>query len=123
MEKEQRKKMTETEKGNFEFVSRLKELMKEQRYTQAKMCELCGITEAAFSRYITLGRVPRADILARIANTLHTTSDYLTGNDTHYGFPQIKALLADSLDDLSKNQKDELIALLDGVAQRMSKES
>ena len=66
------------EKENI-FARRVKDLMKENRYSQKKLCEICGITEAAFSRYMTSGRMPRTDVLANIANTLHTTSDYLLG--------------------------------------------
>lgn len=31
------------------FSRRVKDLMKENRFSQKKLCELCGITEAAFS--------------------------------------------------------------------------
>ena len=86
--------------------------MKENRYSQKKLCEICGITEAAFSRYMTSDRLPRTDVLANIANTLHTTSDYLIGNDNKYGYEQLKILLASSKDDLSKNQKLDLMKIL-----------
>ena len=99
------------EKENI-FARRVKDLMKENRYSQKKLCEICGITEAAFSRYMTSGRMPRTDVLANIANTLHTTSDYLLGNDAHYGYDQLKILLASSKDDLSKNQKISLMKIL-----------
>ena len=94
------------------FSRRVKDLMKENRYSQKKLCEICGITEAAFSRYMTSDRMPRTDVLANIANTLHTTTDYLMGNDAHYGYDQLKILLASSKDDLSKNQKLSLIDIL-----------
>ena len=94
------------------FQGRIKELMKQNRYSQKKLCELCGITEAAFSRYMTTKRLPKTEILANIANILHTTSDYLLGNDTNYGYDQLKILLASSKDDLSKNQKKALIQIL-----------
>ena len=94
------------------FARRVKELMLENRYSQKKLCEICGITEAAFSRYMTSGRMPRTDVLANIANILHTTSDYLLGNDSHYGYDQLKILLANSRDDLSKNQKISLMNIL-----------
>lgn len=94
------------------FSRRVRELMKQQRYSQKKLCELCGVTEAAFSRYMTEGRLPKTEILANIANILHTTSDYLIGNDTNYGYDQLKILLASSKDDLSKNEKDKLVKIL-----------
>lgn len=94
------------------FAGRVKDLMEKNRYSQRKLCEQCGITEAAFSRYMTTERLPKTEILANIANILHTTSDYLIGNDTHYGYDQLKILLASSKDNLSRNQKNELTKIL-----------
>ena len=102
--------MAETMKNIFS--RRVKDLMKENRFSQKKLCELCGITEAAFSRYMTSGRLPRTDVLANIANALNTTSDYHTGNDTHYGYEQLEILLASSKDNLSLNQKKKLVGIL-----------
>ncbi len=86
--------------------------MKENRFSQKKLCDLCGITEAAFSRYMTSDRLPKTEVLANIANILHTTSDYLIGNDTNYGYDQLEILLASSKDNLSLNQKRKLIDIL-----------
>ena len=94
------------------FSRRVKNLMQEQRFSQKKLCDLCGITEAAFSRYMTTDRLPKTEILANIANILHTTSDYLTGNDTNYGYEQLEVLLASSKDNLSLNQKKKLVEIL-----------
>ena len=94
------------------FSRSVKDLMKENRFSQKKLCELCGITDAAFSRYMTSGRLPRTDVLANIANALNTTIDYLTGNDTHYGYEQLDILLASSKDNLSLNQKKKLVGIL-----------
>lgn len=57
-------------------------------------------------------RLPKTEILANIANILHTTSDYLIGNDANYGYDQLKILLASSKDNLSLNQKKELTKIL-----------
>ena len=94
------------------FSRRVKELMKKERYSQKQLCELCNITEATFSRYMTSERLPKTDILANIANALHTTSDYLLGKDTAYGYDQLEILLAASKDNLSLNQKKKLTAIL-----------
>lgn len=99
------------EKVHEIFVRRIKKLMEEQRFSQAKLCEICCISPVVFSRYMN-ERLPRTDILANIANTLHTTSDYLLGNDNAYGYDQLKILLVNSKDDLSKNQKEELVNIL-----------
>lgn len=94
------------------FQKRIRELMKEKRYSQRKLCDLCGITEAAFSRYMTSQRIPKAEILANLANILGTTSDYLMGNEAKYGYDQLRFILASSMDDLSPNQRKELTSIL-----------
>lgn len=86
--------------------------MRENRFSQKKLCELCGITEAAFSRYMTSDRLPKTEVLANLANILHTTSDYLIGNDTNYEYDQLEILLASSKDNLSLNQKRKLVDIL-----------
>ena len=86
--------------------------MRENRFSQKKLCELCGITEAAFSRYMTSDRLPKTEVLANLANILHTTSDYLIGNDTNYEYDQLEILLASSKDNLSLNQKRKLVNIL-----------
>jgi len=85
--------------------------MEEQRYTQAALCKQIGLSPVVFSRYIT-EHFPRRDILANIANALHTTTDYLLGSDRKYGFEQLKMIISDYRDDLSKNQKKELMSIL-----------
>ncbi len=105
------------------FSRRVKKLMDENRYSQRKLCDLCGITEAAFSRYMTTERLPKTEILANIANILHTTSDYLIGNDTNYTYDQIKILLASSKDNLSLNQKKELTNILMDEYKRTTEKS
>ena len=94
------------------FAGRVKKLMKENRYSQKELCEICGITEAAFSRYMTQGSLPRTKVLATLANALHTTSDYLMGLENHYGYDQLEILLASSKDNLSLNQKKKLVDIL-----------
>ena len=94
------------------FAGRVKKLMKENRYSQKDLCEICGITEAAFSRYMTQGSLPRTKVLANLANALHTTSDYLMGLENHYGYDQLEILLASSKDNLSLKQKKKLVDIL-----------
>lgn len=54
---------------------------------------------------MTTDRLPKTEILA---NILHTTSDYLIGNDIKYGYEQLELLLASSKDDLRLNQKKRI---------------
>lgn len=50
---------------------------RELHLTQKKLAEMSGLTEAGISRYIAGERLPRIDILLRIAASLNCTLDYL----------------------------------------------
>ena len=54
---------------------------------------------------MTIDRLPKTEILANLANILHTTSDYLIGNDIKYGYKQLELHRASSKDDSSLKQK------------------
>lgn len=58
---------------------RLKELLEKKGVAQREFAEMCGVTEAAMSRYIREGRKPRATILIKMAQVLNVTPDYLLG--------------------------------------------
>lgn len=61
------------------FKERLYDLLKKNGLTQKKLAEMVGVTEATVSRYCREERVPNAYMLAKIAASLHTTTDYLLG--------------------------------------------
>ena len=68
---------------------RIAGLLREQDKSQRELARQAGITNASISRYIKGDRVPKGPILANIAKALHTTTDYLVGNekvckDCHY---------------------------------------
>jgi transcriptional regulator with XRE-family HTH domain len=50
---------------------------RERKITQKQLAELTGLTEAGISRYISGQRLPRIDILLKIADALGCTLDYL----------------------------------------------
>lgn len=50
---------------------------REHKITQKQLAELTGLTEAGISRYISGQRLPRIDILLKIADALSCTLDYL----------------------------------------------
>lgn len=58
---------------------RLKEARKAAGYTQQKIAEMLGITQAAYS-YIELGdKNPSLPVAKRLAVILHVSLDYLLG--------------------------------------------
>jgi len=54
--------------------------------SQKELAEEVGITEVSLSRYIAGSRTPRGPIVANIARALHTTTDYLLGEDSTKDF-------------------------------------
>lgn len=58
---------------------RMGELMRRQKLTQKELAAKAGVTESAMSYYVNGERTPRSDILAKIAASLETSTDYLLG--------------------------------------------
>ena len=61
------------------FMNRLRELRKERGYTQIKMQMLTGIEQSDYSKLETGKRYYTFEQLKKIALTLDTSMDYLTG--------------------------------------------
>ncbi len=58
---------------------RILNLRKELNLSQKELAEKTGITEASLSRYENNLREPKAEIIARISETLGCSTDYLLG--------------------------------------------
>ncbi len=67
----------------YDFGNRLQLLLNENNISQRELSKMVGTTEATISRYINNIQKPRPDILANIATTLNTTTDYLLGRDEY----------------------------------------
>lgn len=96
---------------------RIAGLLMEQGKTQRKLAEQVGTTEASISRYIKGDRVPKGPILANIAKALHTTTDYLLGNEKDSNDPEleynyIQRAIARNANRWSKKQKLDLVNAL-----------
>lgn len=61
------------------FNERLAALMKRSRLSQKELAVKINVTESAISYYLKGARVPRSDVLTRMAKELGTTTDYLLG--------------------------------------------
>ena len=96
---------------------RLLALLREQHLNQKQFAEKVGVTEAALSHYIKGDRIPRSTILARIANELGTTSDYLmlgTQTQSKVDFSEARRLIARRAKQMTMAEKKELINILLG---------
>ena len=61
------------------FSKKISVLMMKKNISQRDLAKKAGVTESAMSYYVSGSRVPRSDVLVRIANALETSSDYLLG--------------------------------------------
>lgn len=97
---------------------RLSELLWQNGLTQKELAKKANITEAALSHYIKGDRCPRAVVLARLADALNTTSDYLIGSemgDDADDFATTRRLIARSAPNMTTEQKAEIAQILFGT--------
>lgn len=59
------------------FGEKLKQLRKNQKMTQQQLAERLGVAKSVVSYYESGDRYPSYDVLIKIANTYHVTTDYL----------------------------------------------
>ena len=64
-----------------EFSNRLKELRTQAGLTQLQLAQRLGITKSVISFYELSERAPSPDVLIRLANIFHVSTDYLLGLD------------------------------------------
>lgn len=93
---------------------RISELLKERKMTQKQLAGRIGVTESALSHYIKGDRIPSGDTLANIACALNTTANYLLGKEDILDFSNVKRILARNKDEMTNQEKAELIDLLFG---------
>jgi transcriptional regulator with XRE-family HTH domain len=116
------KEPTETVKEEYNMANniigeRIAGLLREQGKTQKELAEQVGTTEVSISRYIKGDRVPKGPILANIAKALHTTTDYLVGNEKDSNDPELEynytqRAIARNANRWSKKQKLDLVKTL-----------
>ncbi len=97
------------------FNERLAMLLQRKSMTQKELAEKAGVTEAAMSHYLKGDRTPRATVIARIADALETTVDYLMGGNEIDSIREIsyaKRLIARNAHQMSKEEKLEIIKIL-----------
>lgn len=96
---------------------KIKEILKKTGRTQVDICESTGIKPAAMSKYLSGEKMPRTEILMKIAGALNVSLYTLLGKDNSDAstFEICKsALLARSGNQLTEEEKKELIRLIIG---------
>ena len=94
---------------------RIARLLNESGYTQKELAGMCGVTEAAMSRYLKNEREPKIEVVANMATALNTTTDYLiSGKESKEDFAEIYRLVARSTNTMSDEEKMKLMRTLIG---------
>ena len=63
----------------FDFGVRLKYLREQKGLLQNQLAERLGVTRALISGYETGTKLPSIDMLIKLANSFHVSTDYLLG--------------------------------------------
>ena len=101
---------------NTTLGERISELLSKNGLSQRELADKVGVTEVSMSRYIKGDRVPKGPIIANIALALHTTSDYLLGQeadeDSEAIYYQTQRAIARNASKWSQKQKADLVNAL-----------
>ncbi|MEH7114538.1 helix-turn-helix transcriptional regulator [Neobacillus niacini] len=71
--------MKDTSYTRKQFGQRLKEVRSKYGYNMQYVSERIGVARSTYAGYETQERFPPIEVLARIADVLHTSTDYLIG--------------------------------------------
>jgi len=95
------------------------ELMSQMDISQKQLSQLSGITESSISRYLHSEQRPRMDIVVNIAKALRVETEYFLDDDekVETAYSSIATAIARKGNDLTAEEKNQLIALLLGVKQ------
>ena len=104
------------------FGKRLKELRKEHGCTIEQFADMVGISKSTLGYYENDKRMPDIEILARIANVLNVSADYLIGRTnttagkgklkTVCGFTGLSDQAAEYLSELVENRDYEKLSVI-----------
>ncbi len=99
-----------------EIGNRISYLLNKNGISQKELADRINISESVVSRYISGDREPKANVIANLATALRTTSDYLLGieEDDNFSQPRIKRMIARNADNMTAEEKRELINALFG---------
>ncbi|MBR6880284.1 MAG: helix-turn-helix transcriptional regulator [Clostridiales bacterium] len=96
---------------------RMRNLLEKKNMSQKELATTVGCTEAAISHYIKGDRVPRASVMAKIAEALDTTSDYLMEGipcDAHTEVSYATKLIARNSCNMTLEEKRRILDILMG---------
>ena len=84
-------------------------LLRKQGMKQRELAERVGVSEVTISRYVHGERFPKTKILIAIAKELHTTTDYLIGQESEISYESILMGVRKHAKDWTSEQKKALV--------------
>lgn len=95
------------------FGKRVLDLLENIGYTQREFATMIGVSEGALSRYLKDEREPKMEVIANMATTLNTTTDYLlSGKNDKKSFEETYRLVARGTSTMTDEEKTKLIKVL-----------
>jgi transcriptional regulator with XRE-family HTH domain len=95
------------------FGERLRAAVKDSGVRQVDLAKACSITEVTLSRYVNGQRMPRYETVCALAKELHTTPEYLTGNeevlDPESDYYRLHRMIERMRGSMTEKQKRELV--------------
>jgi transcriptional regulator with XRE-family HTH domain len=106
------------------FGERISKLLGKKKMTQKELSKRIGCTEVTLVRYISGDRIPKADIIKKIAKELDTSADYLLDIKKELGYTEILHEVERIAPMLSKEQRTEIVmAVMESGCNAKTKES
>ena len=106
------------------FGKKLQALREEKGYDQAKVCELLKIEQSTLSNYENERRIPKPDMLIKIAKLFDVSIDYLLIPDAprnefsaNQSLPKDKAVLVDYILKLNPEDTQKILSYTKFIAQ------
>ncbi len=93
-------------------IAKVKHIMRRKNINQKDLADMCGVTEAAMSRYLSGNRQPKSEVLANMATALDTTSNDLLGLEEQAQADEVFRFVARNVSGISQDVKMKLIQLL-----------
>lgn len=80
------------------FGERLKELRQNAGLTQKQLADKIWVTKASISYYEQSERNPSPEVLMKLANAFHVTTDYLLGIENKQHYIDVSDLLPEDIE-------------------------
>lgn len=105
----------------MEVASKINDLLKDKQLSQKDMLVTCQLSKNAISSMMSRGSMLRADNLAKIADYLDCSIDYLMGRNYSHIPPTLPEELFIKYNSLPEDSQDEIIHMINYKYEQLQK--